>query len=100
MHGRRSIPPLLRGEPMARRKALLASATAAGALLAASIAVVTLPAQAATSGCSVNYAVQSQWQGGFVASVTVTNLGSALTSWTLTYDFPSADQKVTNGWNA
>jgi endoglucanase len=83
---------------MNHRKTWLACA--AVGVLTAGIAAVTLPASAATTGCSVSYTVQSQWPGGFVANVNVTNLGSALTSWTLTYDFPDASQKVTNGWNA
>ncbi|MCW6005122.1 cellulose binding domain-containing protein, partial [Micromonospora sp. CPCC 205371] len=52
-----------------------------------------------TAGCSVNYAVSSQWQGGFGANVTITNLGDPLTSWTLTWSY-SAGQTVTQAWNA
>src|SRR5581483_3119303 len=44
--------------------------------------------------------VQSQWPGGFTGSVVITNLGSALTGWSLAFDFPDAGQKVTQGWNA
>lgn len=51
---------------------------AAGLTLAATAA----PAQAA-AGCQVSYTVTSQWQGGFGASVTITNLGSPITSWDL-----------------
>src|SRR4051794_19108983 len=78
----------------------VAAAGAAGMLLAAGLAGLTLPAAAASSGCSVAYAVQSQWSGGFTGSVTVTNLGSAISSWTLTYDFPDAPQKGVQGWSA
>ena len=50
-------------------------------------------------GCRVAYATQSQWAGGFVAQVTITNNGSAPTSgWTLGFAFPG-DQKITNAWN-
>ncbi|RIW39279.1 arabinofuranosidase, partial [Micromonospora endophytica] len=59
---------------------------------------VALPASAAAAGCSVNYAVSSQWQGGFGANVTITNLGDPLTSWTLTWSF-GAGQTVTQAWN-
>ena len=55
--------------------------------------------RAASAGCSVSYTVTSQWQGGFNANVAITNLGSPLTSWTLTWDF-TAGQQVTQGWNA
>jgi hypothetical protein len=41
-------------------------------------ATVALPADAATAGCSVNYAVSSQWAGGFGANVSITNLGDAV----------------------
>ncbi|GAA0319760.1 endo-1,4-beta-xylanase [Actinoallomurus spadix] len=50
-------------------------------------------------GCRVTYAVSSQWQGGFGANVTVTNLGSPVSSWTLTWSF-GAGQQVTQAWNA
>ena len=72
----------------------------AGVVLLASAAVaVALPAGAATAGCSVNYAVSSQWASGFGANVSITNLGDPLTSWTLTWSF-GAGQTVTQAWNA
>ena len=55
------------------------------------------PASAA-AGCQVAYAVTNQWQGGFGASVAVTNLGDPVTSWTLGWSFP-AGQTVTQLWN-
>ncbi|BEL05331.1 hypothetical protein Q0Z83_035220 [Actinoplanes sichuanensis] len=66
-------------------------------VLACAAAAVALPASAA-AGCSVSYAVSSQWQGGFGANVAVTNLGDPLTSWTLTWSY-SAGQTVTQAWN-
>jgi hypothetical protein len=49
--------------------------------------------------CKVVYATQSQWGGGFVAGVTITNTGtSAISGWTLKFTFPG-DQKITNAWN-
>ncbi|MET8255500.1 non-reducing end alpha-L-arabinofuranosidase family hydrolase, partial [Micromonospora sp. NPDC005197] len=68
------------------------------ALLASATVVVAMPAGAAAAGCSVNYAVSSQWQGGFGANVTITNLGDPLSSWTLTWSY-SAGQTVTQSWN-
>src|SRR5258708_20656364 len=57
-------------------------------------------AGSAATGCSASYATQSQWSGGLVAGVTVTNTGtSALTAWTVTFTF-GGDQKVTNAWGA
>jgi serine/threonine protein kinase len=49
--------------------------------------------------CTVLYQVSSQWQNGFVASITITNVGvTAIQNWTLTFSF-GAGQKVSNGWN-
>lgn len=41
----------------------------------------------------------NQWNGGFTAEVSITNLGFSVTGWTLTWTF-GADQRVTNAWNA
>ncbi|AGZ41262.1 cellulose-binding family II [Actinoplanes friuliensis DSM 7358] len=73
--------------------------TAAGVALLGSAAVaVALPAGAAAAGCSVDYTVSSQWQGGFGASVAITNLGDPVTSWSLTWSY-TAGQTVTQAWN-
>jgi glucuronoarabinoxylan endo-1,4-beta-xylanase len=80
-----------------RKRKVEAAVVSAGALLLASVAVA-LPASAA-AGCSVDYAVSSQWQGGFGANVTLTNLGDPLTGWTLTWSY-GAGQTVTQAWNA
>jgi hypothetical protein len=71
---------------------------AGSALLVSAAVVVALPADAAAAGCSVSYAVSSQWQGGFGANVSITNLGDPLTGWTLTWSF-GAGQTVTQAWN-
>ncbi|MDQ1306199.1 MAG: hypothetical protein QG671_2031 [Actinomycetota bacterium] len=56
------------------------------------------PASAAVS-CRVDHAVVSQWPGGFVANVTITNSGTAVNGWTLTWTYPG-DQKIDSAWNA
>jgi len=81
MTSRRLIPALA---------ALLLSAAGLGAVSAA-------PANAAT-GCMVAYTVQSQWNTGFSTSVSITNLGSPITSWTLAYSY-SGNQALTQGWS-
>ena len=49
--------------------------------------------------CHVAYSTTSQWAGGFTASVTITNTGTAaLNGWTLKFTFPG-DQHITNAWN-
>ncbi|GAA2411435.1 cellulase family glycosylhydrolase [Actinomadura vinacea] len=47
--------------------------------------------------CKVGYA-KNDWGSGFTATVTITNLGSALNGWELKYSY-SGDQQLTNGWN-
>jgi non-reducing end alpha-L-arabinofuranosidase len=51
-------------------------------------------------GCHVSYVKSSEWPGGFVVNITISNTGTAaINGWTLTFTFPG-DQKVTNAWNA
>ncbi|MCE6996266.1 cellulose binding domain-containing protein [Saccharothrix sp. S26] len=73
-------------------------AAVSAALLASATVLVAVPAGAAAAGCSVNYAVGSQWQGGFSANVSITNLGDPLNGWTLTWSF-DAGQAVTQSWS-
>jgi hypothetical protein len=68
------------------------------AIAASAGAVAGMPARAA-SGCVVSYAITSQWQGGFGANVSLTNLGDPVTSWMVTWSF-GAGQKITQAWNA
>ncbi|GIM92899.1 cellulose-binding domain-containing protein [Paractinoplanes toevensis] len=71
------------------------------ACLVAAFAVVgALKPAYAAAGCRADYTVPSSWPGGFQGSVTVTNLGDPLSTWTLGFTFPTATQKVTQGWNA
>jgi hypothetical protein len=84
---------------MTHRRALLAVG-AAGALVLGGLATAIPPASAAATGCSITYTVQSQWPGGFTSDVAITNLGDAMSNWTLTFDFPNTGQKVTQGWSA
>jgi alpha-galactosidase len=52
------------------------------------------------TACHVTYATQSQWPGGFVASVTISDTGSsAVNGWSLAFTFPG-DQKITSAWNS
>lgn len=51
-------------------------------------------------GCKIVYRRLSEWPGGFVADVTVTNTGTApVSGWTVGFTFPG-DQVVTGAWNA
>ena len=79
---------------------LLVGAAAAAAVGAVTLIVLPNVAQAA-SGCQVTYTT-NDWgtgSGGFTASVTVTNLGDAVSAWTLRFGFPNG-QQITQGWSA
>ena len=73
--------------------ALVLSAAGLGAVALAGAA----PASAAT-GCSVAYSVSSQWNTGFTAAITITNLGSPLTSWSLGYSY-AGNEQLAQGWS-
>ncbi|HEX6472849.1 MAG TPA: cellulose binding domain-containing protein [Streptosporangiaceae bacterium] len=50
--------------------------------------------------CSVTASVQTQWAGGYVMQVTVTNTGGSTTAgWSVPFTMPSG-QQVTNSWNS
>jgi aryl-phospho-beta-D-glucosidase BglC (GH1 family) len=54
-----------------------------------------------TGGCKVTYSVTNEWSGGFGASLVIQNTGTtAWTSWTVTWTYPNASQKITQIWNA
>lgn len=51
------------------------------------------------SGCHVSYTTESQWPGGFVAQVVISNTGTgAISAWTLNFTFPG-DQHITSDFN-
>src|SRR3954454_18521980 len=68
------------------------------ALVALGATLLTAVHASAAAGCRVSYAVTNTWQGGFGASVEVTNLGDPVTGWTLGWTFPSG-QTVSQAWN-
>ena len=87
-----------RGGASAHVRKRLAAATAA-VLVTTGVATLTLTQTAsAASGCQVSY-TSSSWPGGFSASVSITNLGSAITSWTLGFTLPG-NEAETQGWSA
>ncbi|WP_084599889.1 cellulose binding domain-containing protein [Actinoplanes subtropicus] len=73
-------------------------AGAAAVTVAAGLVLTNALAAHAAAGCRVTYTVTSQWQGGFGASVDVTNLGDPLTGWRLTWSF-TAGQTISQLWN-
>ncbi|EME62579.1 glycoside hydrolase family 6 protein [Amycolatopsis decaplanina] len=74
--------------------------SAVGAVLAMVAVPVVLGSSAeAAPGCKVEYTITNQWDTGFGATVTVTNLGDPISGgWTLSWDF-SGNQQVQQGWN-
>ncbi|SCF01024.1 Cellulose binding domain-containing protein [Micromonospora coriariae] len=80
-----------------RHRLILLAGTTAAAVAAGTLGTVV--ASAAAAGCRVDYQVTNQWQGGFGAAVTVTNLGDPVTGWSLTWSY-AAGQQVTQAWNA
>ncbi|OAH15373.1 glycoside hydrolase family 6 protein [Streptomyces jeddahensis] len=81
------------------RTALLAAMALVAGAAGSAMAVVPSDVGTAAVPCTVDYKVQNQWDTGFTAAVTVTNLGSAKSSWSLGWTF-AGDQKITSGWNA
>ncbi|MFE4825938.1 glycoside hydrolase family 9 protein [Streptomyces sp. NPDC056672] len=52
------------------------------------------------SGCAVTYGIDSAWNNGFTATVTVKNTSTAaIDGWTLNWTY-AGGQRVTNAWNA
>jgi hypothetical protein len=69
-------------------------------LTAGGLSATAAPQASAAAGCTAAYSTQSEWSGGFVAAVTVTDSGTTpLTAWTVTFSF-GGDQKVTSSWNS
>ncbi|WP_173156140.1 cellulose binding domain-containing protein [Phytohabitans suffuscus] len=67
-------------------------------LVAGSLSVAAPQPAHAAAGCQVTYRVLAGWTTGFVADVTVTNVGDPVTSWELTWSF-SAEERVVTGWS-
>ncbi|WP_274531441.1 rhamnogalacturonan lyase family protein [Micromonospora hortensis] len=80
-----------------RHRLILLAATTAATVVAGTLGAVV--ASAAAVGCRVDYQITNQWQGGFGANVTVTNLGDPVTGWAVTWSY-AAGQQVTQAWNA
>ena len=83
-----------------RRWRAALAATAVAVVGAGATAFTVMTAEAATTGCEVDYQVTAQWPGGFNANVEITNLGDTpLDPWKLEWDYADG-QKVQNAWNS
>src|ERR1044071_8331695 len=81
---------------MRRKLALMSAAT----VLAATGVFAVAHQAFAAAGCSAKYTIVGQWAGGFQAQVDVTNLGDAITSWNVGWDFGNSSQTISQIWNA
>jgi len=64
------------------------------------VTATTMPSGGGGAGCSASMHIDSQWNGGFTATVTVTNTATtATTGWSVSWTWP-ANQSVVNMWNA
>jgi len=60
----------------------------------------TVPIGMPPSDCKVVYTRASEWPGGFVATVTITNTGTMpIDGWSVGFTFPG-DQTIASAWNA
>jgi len=58
------------------------------------------PPPGGSGPCRVTYAVQTEWAGGVVVNMTITNTGSStINGWSLGFTF-GGDQRITSGWSA
>ena len=81
-----------------RRRWASAGVVVATAVATAGIAL-SAPSASAAPGCRVDYTANNWGGGGFGGKVKITNLGDAMSSWTLKFAFPGT-QKVSQGWSA
>ncbi len=71
-----------------------------GSTTASTTIALSVSSSGSGSGaCEVDYAITSQWQGGFGAAVTIKNGGTTtLSNWTLTWSFANG-QTISGSWN-
>ena len=82
-----------------RGLALLSALGVTSAVVLSGMSILPAGSAQAAAGCDVTYTTSS-WQGGFTSNITIKNLGDAISSWTLAFNFPSAGQKVGTAWSA
>ncbi|WP_158299833.1 DUF6055 domain-containing protein [Glycomyces paridis] len=81
-----------------RRRRLGTVGVAAGAIIAASVAVVAANPASAAACDAVQYSITSQWGTGHNASVSIKAGSEPLNGWTVEFDLPSGST-VQNAWN-
>ncbi|MFY1633531.1 glycoside hydrolase family 6 protein [Solwaraspora sp. WMMB335] len=86
----------LRGAGRSRLRRGLSAAAAV--VLGSGVLVVAATQASAAAGCRVTYSV-NQWNTGFTANLTVTNLGDPINGWNLQWQY-SGNQQITQAWNS
>ncbi|MFF3377668.1 glycoside hydrolase family 6 protein [Streptomyces sp. NPDC002680] len=81
------------------RTAILAAMALVAGATGAAVAAAPADVGIAAIPCTVDYKVQSQWNTGFTAAVTITNNSAAKSSWAVKWSY-AGNQQVTSGWNA
>jgi predicted outer membrane repeat protein len=82
-----------------RKPSLRALSVTTAAAVVVGAGVVLANAQAAPMRCQATYAVGAQWQGGFIGTIAVRNLGDPVSTWRLTWTFGQG-QRVVQAWGA
>jgi hypothetical protein len=92
-------PPSRPLPPRHRRMLRLAvPAALAAALALGDGGIATMSANAATTGLTATFQMVSSWGSGYSGQYTLTNHGSAVTNWTLSFKLPSGTS-ITSMWN-
>ncbi|GHJ43019.1 glucanase [Catellatospora sp. TT07R-123] len=96
-----SPPPSPPVSPSASRSASPSPSPSRSASPSPSASPSASPSPSASTppgACTVAYRVDSQWNNGFTATVTLTNRGPAVTAWTVTWTY-AGNQQITSAWN-
>ena len=81
--------------------ATAATPAAASTLPAAAPAVILSPTATASPYCRVSFSLVTQWPGGYIVNIVITNISSVPVRWRLVIRFPGSDPNpVVQVWNA
>jgi cellulose 1,4-beta-cellobiosidase len=81
------------------RTSLLAALALVAGLSGTALVVGQAGAAASAIPCTVDYKIQSQWDTGFTAAVTITNNAATKSGWSVKWSY-AGNQKITNFWNS
>ncbi|WP_327187144.1 glycoside hydrolase family 6 protein [Streptomyces sp. NBC_01334] len=81
------------------RTSLLAALALVAGASGTALSIQSAGAAVTATPCTVDYKVQSHWDTGFTAAVTITNNAAAKSSWSVKWSY-AGNQQITNGWSA